>query len=119
MTIFPFFSVAILGKHLKIEINYKDINVQAGETKTPEYLKLNPSHTVPTLVDNGFALFESRAILQYLANKYAAGNSIYPSDPVARAQVDKVLFYDASGFFPAMRAAIVSYQVWFFGFIRF
>lgn len=102
--------MAVLAKHLKIEINYKDINIPAGETKTAEYLKLNPSHTVPTLVDNGFALFESRAILQYLVNKYAAGNALYPSDPVARAKVDKVLFYDAAGFFPAMRAAIVSYS---------
>lgn len=64
---------------------------------------------MPTLVDNGFVVFESRAILQYLANKYAPGKSIYPSEAQARANVDKILFYDASAFMPSMKAVIVSY----------
>lgn len=101
--------MVILLKHLKIEANLKEVNIFAGDTKTFEFLKLNPSHTVPTLVDDGFALFESRAILAYLVNKYAPGSDLYPSDAQARAKVDKVLYFDASAFFPAMRPIFVCF----------
>jgi glutathione S-transferase len=46
------------------------INLQAGEQKKPEYLKLNPNGTVPTLVDGDLVLYESAAICQYLADKF-------------------------------------------------
>lgn len=84
------------------------MDVHSGFLKTPEFLKLNPRHTIPTIVDHGFALFESRAILAYLVNKYAPGSSFYPSEPEARAKVDKVLFFDAAGFFPSLKTVLVS-----------
>ncbi|KAJ6219731.1 hypothetical protein RDWZM_005543 [Blomia tropicalis] len=99
----PARAVAILAKHLGLDVNIKELNLLAGETRTPEYLKLNPGHTVPTLVDDGFVLFESRAILQYLANKYASDKSLYPEEAQARANVDKLLFFDASSLFPAVK----------------
>lgn len=110
---FFYFSVAILAKHLSIEVNLVKTSPLEGETKTEEYLKLNPSHTVPTLVDGDFALFESRAILGYLVTKYAPGNEIYPSEAQARAKVDKVLFFDAASFYPAVKAILVSFFVSF------
>jgi len=53
-----------------------------GETKTPEYLKLNPTGKVPTLVDGNMVLFESAAICEYLAEKHkrfipAVGSEAY------------------------------------------
>ena len=46
------------------------LSLQAGDHKRPEYLKLNPNGTVPTLVDGDLVLYESAAICQYLADKF-------------------------------------------------
>ncbi|MBE88269.1 MAG: glutathione S-transferase [Rhodospirillaceae bacterium] len=54
----------------------------------PAYLQLNPNQMVPTIVDNGFILWESHAIIRYLAAKYGFG-MLYPADLQARADADK------------------------------
>jgi glutathione S-transferase len=46
------------------------LNLQAGDSKKPEYLMINPNGTVPTLVDGDLVLYESAAICQYLADKF-------------------------------------------------
>lgn len=57
-------------------------------------LQLNPEHTVPTLVDNSFSLWESRAIIIYLVDKYAKNDALYPKDPKTRAVINQRLFFD-------------------------
>ena len=54
---------------------------------SPEYVSLNPNMIVPTLVDGDLVLWESNAILRYLAAKHGP-EDIYPTDLFARAKVD-------------------------------
>lgn len=90
----PCRSVLLTAKALGLELNLKLTNLQTGDHLKPDFIKINPQHTVPTLVDNGFALWESRAIITYLVNKYGKGSSLYPADPQERALVDQRLYFD-------------------------
>ena len=65
-----------------------------GGGKDPAYLAKNPNGLVPTLEDGGFVLWESHAILRYLANS-AAGAALYPSERHQRALVDQWLDWQA------------------------
>lgn len=61
---------------------------------------MNPEHTIPTLDDNGFYLWESRAILTYLVDNYAPGHDLYPNIPKEKALINRVLNHDLSAFYP-------------------
>jgi glutathione S-transferase len=61
------------------------VNLMKGEQKNPEYLKLNPNGKVPTLVDDGLVMWESVAILLYLAEKFPAAN-LLPKAAADRAR---------------------------------
>lgn len=66
-----------------------DVGHRYGGTDTPEFAALNPNRTIPVLQDgDGPALWESGAILRYLAGRYGSEH-FWPSDPVARADVDR------------------------------
>lgn len=84
---------------LGIEAEIEAVNVREGKHKSPEFLKLNPNGKLPTIVDDGFALWESNAILTYLAAK---SGKLLPSDPKGRASVAQWLFWQSSHFGPAV-----------------
>src|SRR5260370_24937049 len=62
-----------------------DVGGPFGKNNEPAYLAMNPNGLVPTLQADGFLLWESNAIVRYLASKYAAGK-LDPSDLRARAR---------------------------------
>lgn len=68
----------------------------AGEHMKPNYLALNPLHTVPTLDDNGFVLSESRAIMSYLVDAHSTREELYPKDHKTRAKIDNYLYFEAT-----------------------
>ncbi len=70
-----------------------------GEQNAPSFLKLNPNHRVPVLEDGGFVLWESCAIMQFLADT-VPGQTLYPTDPRSRADVNRWLFWCAQDFMP-------------------
>lgn len=65
----PCRAVLLTAKMVSVELNLKTVNLMTGEQMKPEFVKLNPQHTVPTIDDSGFILTESRAICGYLVNK--------------------------------------------------
>src|SRR6266513_5975577 len=56
-----------------------DAGLAFGVVNTPQYRKLNPNGLVPTIEDDGFVLWESNAIVRYLAARHSAGN-LWPDD---------------------------------------
>ncbi|XP_065286655.1 glutathione S-transferase 1-1-like [Dermacentor albipictus] len=96
--------VRVVAKKVGVELTLHDINLMAKEQLNPEFVKLNPQHTVPTLNDNGFILWESRAIGMYLVEKYAPESSLYPKDVQKRATVNRMLFFESGTMLPAQMA---------------
>jgi len=84
----------MVAKELNVELDIKVIDLLAKEQMEPWFLKINPDHCVPTLVDGDFVIWESRAIVRYLCNSYGSGSKLYPVDPKKRALVDKELDRD-------------------------
>ena len=76
-----------------------------GVVNDPGYRTMNPNGLVPTLEEDGFVLWESNAILRYLAATGPALALALPADPRARAHVEQWLDWQATSFTPAMRDA--------------
>lgn len=65
-----------------------DVGGAFGGLDTPDYLAKNPNGLIPTLEDDGVTVWESHAVVRYLAAKYGAG-SLWPEDPAARSAADQ------------------------------
>ena len=89
-------------------IDYELVPIDFGrkEQKAPEYLRLNPNGRIPTIVDRGngdFAVFESGAILWYLAEKY---DRFLAHDPKERSETLQWLMFQMGGIGPMMGQAM-------------
>lgn len=71
-----------------------------GEHMSAEYKAINPTSTVPALVDGDVSVFDSSAIGIYLVEKYAKDDSLYPKELTLRTKVNERLFYISSFMFP-------------------
>ena len=95
--------VSIALEEMGLPYEVKPVNIGAGEQFTPEFLAISPNNRMPALVDpegpdgKPLSIFESGAILQYLANK---SGQFYPTDIRARAEVDQWLFWQVGGLGP-------------------
>jgi glutathione S-transferase len=77
-------------EHKAIPYELKVLSFTAGDTTKPEFVALNPRHQVPTLVDDGFALWESMAILEYLDERFTSGARLYPGSVQERARIRRL-----------------------------
>jgi glutathione S-transferase len=80
-----------------------------GGLNTPEFLAKNPNGLIPVIDDNGVMVWESQAIVRYVAAKYGAG-SLWPEDPAARAIADEWMEWNSSSLQPALMGVFMN--VW-------
>src|SRR5882672_8340957 len=78
--------VVFLLEELGEPYEREDYGRQFGNTTTPDYLTLNPTAKVPTLLADGKAIWESNTILRYLATR--ANLRCYAADPLQRADIE-------------------------------
>jgi glutathione S-transferase len=72
-----------------------------GVVDTPAFRALNPNGLVPTIDDGGVVVWESNAIVRYLAARYASG-SLWPEDPVERSHADRWMDWTNSTLWPSL-----------------
>jgi GSH-dependent disulfide-bond oxidoreductase len=102
--------VSIALEELALPYTVHPIKLGEGEQKKPEYLKHNPNGRIPTIVDrdaDDFTVFESGAILIYLAEKTG---KLLPAAPKARSQVIQWLMFQMGGVGPMQGQANVFYR---------
>lgn len=75
------------------DIDFEEVTVDLfkGQHKTPEYKEINPMGQVPAIDDGRIKLFESHAILSYLACAFGVPDHWYPADLVSRAKINSIL----------------------------
>jgi glutathione S-transferase len=78
-------------EHKAIPYDLKVLSFAAGDTKKPEFVALNPRHQVPTIVDEGFVLWESTVILEYLDERFTPGTPLYPGDARSRGRIRRLV----------------------------
>ena len=90
----------LVAAHLEVPLERVLVDLSKGEQRDAAHLRLNPNARVPVLEDRGFVLWESRAIMQYLADQ-TPGQTLYPTEPKDRADVNRWLFWCAAHMAPA------------------
>ncbi len=104
------YKVSIALEELGLPYEVHALDLSAGDQKRPEYLRLNPNGRIPTIVDreeNDFVVFESGAILIYLAEKTGR---LMPTDAKGRSEVIQWLMFQMGGIGPMQGQANVFYR---------
>jgi GST-like protein len=92
--------LTIALEELGIPYELHPVNLQKNEQMTPEFLKLNPNHKIPVIVDDGQVIWESGAILLHLGEKHDPKGLILPKDPRKRMEAIQYAFFQTGGIGP-------------------
>lgn len=101
--------VLITAKRLGIELELNALDLRNAHDRQA-LAKLNPNNKVPVFIDGDFVLWESIAIMQYLCDR-TAGQTLYPSERRARAEINRWLSWAQAHWAPAI-GAISWENVW-------
>lgn len=93
--------VRAVGYELGIAFEHVPVDLLKGEQRAPEFLAKNPNGRVPVLEDGDLVLWESNAILLYLATKHAGPTPLVPPGARERAEVDRWLAWQLAHLSPA------------------
>lgn len=97
--------VCAVAQHLGLALELRPLDPAAGELRNPAHLGRNPNGMVPVLKDGDFLLWESNAILHYLAEQRPEAG-LLPSEARPRAEVQRWLFWEAGHFNKAFGALL-------------
>jgi glutathione S-transferase len=92
--------VRALVRHLNLEVEECLVDLFKGEQRAPAYAALNPNMRMPVLEDGDYVLWESNAILQYLAAQKPE-SGLWPSDIRGQADVSRWLNWESAHWSPA------------------
>jgi glutathione S-transferase len=101
------FKVLAVAHHLGADYEFQFCDLTKGATRAPGFEALNPNQKMPVLEDGAFKLWESNAIIQYLAEQHPAAELI-PADVKARADVARWMFWESTTWDPA--CAILAFE---------
>ncbi|KAJ7235424.1 glutathione S-transferase [Mycena rebaudengoi] len=91
----------------KVAFTFQSINIMAGEHKSNEFRAHQPFGQVPYIDDDGFILYESRAICRYIVDKYAnQGPKLVPTDLKGKALFEQAASTEYSNFDPFSSRAV-------------
>jgi len=103
------FKVLALADHLGLDYEQCFVDLGKGQQKSAQFLALNPNGKMPVLEEDGFSLWESNAILTYLAGKKPTAG-LLPTDERGRADVMRWMFWDSAHW--DSTCAIFIYENW-------
>jgi glutathione S-transferase len=86
--------VQAVAAHIGAPVEFEFVDITKGKQRTPEFLAINPNGRTPVLVDGQFKLWESNAIMQYLAG--TKKNSLWPEDARTRADITRWQFWQVA-----------------------
>ena len=101
------YKASVTLEELGLEYTVHTVDLLAGAQKQPEFLALNPNGRIPVIVDDGFTVFESGALMIYLAEKTGR---LLPADRQARSRVIQWLMFQMGGLGPMMGQANVFHR---------
>ncbi|MBW7967797.1 glutathione S-transferase family protein [Bradyrhizobium sp. BR 10289] len=91
--------LGIAHKHIELGGSF-------GGLDTPEFLAMNPHGRVPVIDDSGIIVWESHAILRYLAAKYGSETPFWPTNPAERAKADQWMDWSQTSLQPAFLVGV-------------
>jgi glutathione S-transferase len=101
------FKVLAVANHLGLDFDLLICDLTKGEQRRAEFGAINPNHKVPALEDGAFKLWESNAMIQYLAS-LKPESALLPKDERARADVAQWMFWESTTWDPAI--AILAFE---------
>lgn len=89
------FKALVVANHIGILYDFVLVDLTKGAQRSPEFTALNLNQRMPVLEEDGFCLWESNAIIQYLASKKPE-LGLLPTDERARADVSRWMFWESA-----------------------